>query len=129
VYFILGDKAYRYDRRKIHGGFSKILYIGMTEKNNATQPFNSLRRKAEYLFKKVHGLKRLEVRCVSALGRQNVPVADNLETACLDSFDEMFGRYPLGNDKGKASTDKELEKTYRLFPREIVRPMLREVGD
>lgn len=101
----------------------------MTEKNNATQPFNSLTRKAAYLFKNVHGLRRLEVRYISAMGRQNVPVADKLETACLDSFDEMFGRYPLGNDKGKGSTDKELERTYRLFPRETVRRALRKAGD
>jgi hypothetical protein len=129
AYFILGDKPYRYHRKKIHTGLSKIMYIGMTEKNNAKQPFNSLNRKAEYLFKNVHGLKRLEVRYISALGRQRVPVADKLETACLDTFDEMFGEFPLGNDKGKGSSDNELQKTYRLFPREMVRHLLREAGD
>jgi hypothetical protein len=130
VYFIRGqDKAYRYPRRTINGGWSKILYIGKTEKHNATQPFNSLRRKAESLFKEVHGLRRLEVVYISALGRQAVPVADQLETACLDSFDEMYGRRPLGNERTKRGpTTGALRKIYVRIGRETVRDTLEKAG-
>jgi len=96
----------------------------MTEKSNVKRPFTTLREKAESLFKKVHGLKRLEVRCISALGRQRVSVADELESACLDTFDEMFGDKPLANGRGKAADDKVLARAYRLFPRETVRRLL-----
>lgn len=136
VYFILGDKTHRYDERKkihkINHGRSKILYIGMTERKDATEPFLALKRKAAELFDAVTGLNRLEVRCISVRGRQNVSAADELETACLHQFEEMFGCRPLGNQKtkGKDISDKELDKLWRRFPPyEKVRPLLREVGD
>jgi hypothetical protein len=133
VYFILGDKAFRYDDKsntpKVNGGRSKILYIGMTEKGDTTEPFLALRRKAVELWS--WGLKNLEVRYVSPQGRQNVSAVDELETACLYQFAQMFGCLPRGNKKAKWNqySEKELERVFRHFPPfEKIRPLLREIG-
>ena len=134
VYFILGDKSLLYDKKpktpKVNGGRSRILYIGMTEKKDATEPFLTLRRKATDLWH--WGLKHLEVRYISPQGRQNVSAVDELETVCLYEFAQMFGRLPLGNEKPKWNkySDKELEKVFRHYPPfETIRPLLRDAGD
>jgi len=144
VYFILGDRGHLYDDEpktpKVNGGRSRILYIGMTEKENATQPFLTLRRKAAMLWsggkwkkrgkKKRWGLKHLEVRYISPQQRQNVSAADELETACLHEFAQMFHSLPLGNDKPKWKkySDKDLKKVFRHFPPyDVIRPLLVEI--
>ena len=136
VYFIIGDKPYKYDKRagvyKTNRGFSRILYVGMTERKDATEPFYALGRKVESLFDRVTGLKGLEVRCISVLGRQRLSAADELETVCLHQFEQMFGRRPLGNEKtkGQKISDKRLEKLNERFGAyDVVRPLLREIGD
>ena len=73
----------------------------MTDKKDATQPFLTLERITAKLWTDQWGLKHLAVRHISPQQRRNVSAADELETACLFEFAEMFGCLPFGNEKAK----------------------------
>jgi len=133
VYFIRGNKAYRYERRKYCDGYSRILYIGQTYDRNGIRPIESLRNKIEECFASDKHITSLDIVYVTAPSRRKINVGEKLESACLDQFGEMFWSLPVGNrresGKERIGTSEFAKKYAKFFDPKNVRQVLLQVGD
>jgi hypothetical protein len=64
---------------------------------------------------------------VTVKGKQRIAPADELETACLDRFEEMYTRKPLANERGKKKV-VNWDKLYERFPLDEMRNLLLKTG-
>jgi hypothetical protein len=94
VYFIRGDKKYKY-----LWGRSRVLYIGQTRRTGR-RPFESLGWKAPELLR-LYGMKKLEIVYVEAPPRKRVNILKKLENIFLYEFRREFGEVPKANTQGR----------------------------
>jgi len=94
VYIVAANRRVRYEK-----GFSRIVYIGMTERG-LKRIAESISDRAED-FLREHGIKELVVWIVTCKGTQRVKAWHKLERALIIRFRELFGGLPKGNKKGE----------------------------
>jgi hypothetical protein len=91
VYSLLANKPYKYEN-----GRSRIIYIGTTGKG-AGRPAASAVDKASEAFANLHGVKRIEVHIVTCNRRQRTRTWEELESALLHTFRNLYFELPRYN--------------------------------
>ncbi|HUJ30484.1 MAG TPA: hypothetical protein VLY23_04340 [Candidatus Acidoferrum sp.] len=104
VYVLLANKAYKYKNGK-----SRIVYIGTTAKG-AGRPAASAVDKASEAFANLHGVKTIEVHIVTCSRRRAIRSWEQLESALLHTFRNLYFELPKYN-KQKGAPSKLFKRT------------------
>jgi hypothetical protein len=117
VYILVANKSYKYRS----GLRSPIIYIGTTGKGGA-RPATSAVSKAGQAFKKLHGVKTIDVYLATCRGRKAMKTWQHLEAALLYTFWNAHFQLPIYNMKkgaryieGKTFSQKALKKLILQF--------------
>lgn len=102
VYVLLANKAHKYTN-----GRSRIVYIGTTKKG-AGRPATSAVDKASEAFKKLHGVKTIEVYIVTCSRRKAMASWKYLESALLYTFRKEYFQLPKFNKQRGSKDASEL---------------------
>ena len=109
VYLLVGPKPIRLPG--LHGGRSRIAYVGTTRKGKHRIAASAAYR-AEEIFEK-RGLRKLDVHVVTCRSTQGLTSWQYLEKAILAVFHERYGRIPVCNQKGDSYRwNQKLEKLF-----------------
>lgn len=104
VYVLLANKAYKYKNGK-----SRIIYIGTTAQG-AGRPATSAVDKASEAFADLHGVKTIEVHIVTCGRRKATRSWEELESALLHTFRNLYFELPKYN-KQRGGPSKFFKRT------------------
>ena len=104
VYILRADKSVHYQN-----GRSRIVYIGET-KRGTKRPAGSVASKAREAFRKLRGVKKIDVHPLTFKGTQNVKTWEVLERDLLATFNEKHGALPLYNTMGRGFSVKNISR-------------------
>jgi hypothetical protein len=99
VYILVADKSYKYNS----GRRSHIIYIGTTGKG-VHRPAASAVEKASDAFSELRGVKKIGVHVATCRGRKRIRTWEDLESALLATFRELYWGLPKYN-KRRGSVD------------------------
>jgi hypothetical protein len=91
VYILVANKYLKYQN-----GRSRIVYIGTTGKGSA-RPAASAVNKASLAFKRLHGVKTIEVHIATCRGRRAMQTWKYLESSLLHTFWNRYFELPTYN--------------------------------